>query len=86
MSADGKSLFEGLWDTFSSAVFNAYDAYGWILPALLLTTLLLGVLVLIACAMEDLPIDVEIFDGIGGIFKWTRRWWKGNRSNRSGTK
>jgi hypothetical protein len=54
VSADGKSLFKGLWDTFSSAVFNAYDAYGWILPALLLTILLLGVLVLIACAMEDL--------------------------------
>ena len=44
-------------------------------PALLLTILLLGVLVLIACAMEDLPIDVEIFDGIGGIFKCTHRWW-----------
>ena len=80
MSADEKSLLEGLWDTFSSAVFNAYEGYGWILPALLLTILLLGVLALIACAMEDLPLDIEIFDGIGGIFKWTRRWWKGNRS------
>ncbi len=79
MSVDDKSLCEGLWDTFSSAVFNAYDGYGWILPALLLTILLLGVLVLIACAMEDLPFDVEMFDGIEGIFRWTRRWWKGNR-------
>ena len=80
MSADEKSLLEGLWDTFSSAVFNTYDGDGWILPALLLTILFLGILVLIACAMEDLPIDLEIFDGVGGIFRWTRRWWKGNRS------
>jgi hypothetical protein len=79
VSADEKQLFEGLWDTFSSAVSNAYDGYGWILPAVLLTILLLGVLALIAYAMEDLLIDVEIFDGIGGIFRWTRRWWKGNR-------
>lgn len=79
MSADEKQLFEGLWDTFSSTVSNAYDGYGWILPAVLLTILLLGVLALIAYAIEDLPIDVEIFDGIGGIFRWTRRWWKGNR-------
>ncbi len=79
MSADEKSLFDGVWDTFSSAVFNAWDGYGWILPALLLTLLLLGVLVLIAWAMEDFPIDVDIFDGIGGIFRWTRRRWKGDR-------
>ncbi len=81
MSADEKSLFAGLWDTFSSAAFNAYDGYGWILPALLLTILLLGVLVLVACAIDDLPIDVEIFQGIGCIFKWTRRWWRGDRSD-----
>ena len=80
MSTDERSLLEGLWDTFSSAVFNLYDSYGWILPALLLTTLLLGVLALVAYAMEDLPIDAEVFDGIGGIFRWTRHWWKGNRS------
>jgi hypothetical protein len=61
-------------------VFIAYDGHGWILPALLLTILLLGILVLIACAMEDLPINVEMFDGVAGIFRWTRRWWKGNRS------
>jgi hypothetical protein len=79
VSADEKSLFDGVWDTFSSAVFNAWDGYGWILPALLLTLLLLGVLVLIAWAMEDFPIDVDIFDGIGGIFRWTRRRWKGDR-------
>lgn len=79
LSADEKSLLEGLWDAFTSGVINVYDGYGWIIPALLLTILLLGVLVLIAYAVEDLPIDVEIFDGIGGIFKWTRRRWKGSR-------
>jgi hypothetical protein len=64
----------------SSAAFNAYDGYGWILPALVLTILLIGVLVLIASAIEGLAIDVEIFQGIGGIFKWTRRWWSGDGS------
>lgn len=76
-----KSLFEGLWDTISSAMFNVFDSYGWIIPAVLLTMLLLGILVLISYAMEDLPIDAEIFDGVGGIFRCTRRWWKGNRSD-----
>ena len=80
MSTDQKPLFEGLWDTLSSMVFNVYDGYGWILPALLLTILLLGVLALVAYAIEDLPIDAEVFDGIGAIFRWTRRWWKANRS------
>lgn len=65
---------------FTSAVFNVYASYGWILPALVLTIFLLGVLLLIAYAAEDLPIDGEIFDGIGSIFKWTRRWWKRGRS------
>jgi hypothetical protein len=27
VSADEKTLFEGLWNKFSSAVFNAYDGY-----------------------------------------------------------
>jgi len=79
VSADEKSLFDGLWDTLSSAVFNAYDAYGWIIPALLLTILLFAIVVLIAYAMEDIPIDVEIFHGVGAIFKWTRRRWRGDR-------
>ena len=79
MSAGEKSLFEGLWDTCSSAVFNVYDGYGWIFPALLLTALLVGVLILIAYATEELPIDGELFNGIGGIFKWTRARWNGNR-------
>jgi len=80
VSADEKSLFAGLWDALSSAVINAYDAYGWILPALFLTVLLLAILVVIAWAAEDLPFEIEIFDSVGGIFKWARRCWRGNRS------
>jgi hypothetical protein len=78
VSADEKPLLDGLWDSFSLVVFNSYDSYGWILPALLLTILLLGVLLLFAWATEDLPIDVGIFETVSDIFKWSRRRWKGN--------
>jgi hypothetical protein len=76
VSADRKSVLEALWETFSSAVSTAYDVYGWIVPALLLAFLFLGVIGLIACAVEDAPFDIEVFQGDGGIFRWTRRWWR----------
>jgi hypothetical protein len=79
VSADGGSQLEGIWDAFASAVFNLIDSYGWILPAVALSILFLGLIVLVAWCLEDLPFEPEIFDGIGGIFRWTRKWWKDSR-------
>ena len=75
MSTDGGSQLESLWNAAACAVSNAIDAYAWIIPALFLTALLLVVIGLIAWAMEDIPFNLEIFQGIGGIFRWARRHW-----------
>lgn len=77
MSADGGSPLDGLWDSISSAVVSFVDAFGWILPALVLTILFLGLIALVAFWLDDLPFDFEILQGVGGIFRWTRRWWRG---------
>jgi hypothetical protein len=42
VSADGNSQFESLWNTAAAAVFNAIDAYGWVVPALVISLLFLG--------------------------------------------
>jgi len=65
----------------ATAVFNVYDAYGWVILAVLLSVLLLGVLALPAWALEDLPVDAEVFQGFGGIFRWTRKWWREERAS-----
>jgi hypothetical protein len=62
-------------------VLNALDAFGWIIPALALTVLLLGAIALVAWCLEDLPFEPEIFDAIGGIFRWTRESWRGQRAD-----
>jgi hypothetical protein len=77
VSADGRSQLDGLWDSLSTAVMNAIDGYAWILPALVLTALFFGLIVLIAWCTEDLPFELDIFEIVGGIFKWTRKWWRG---------
>jgi hypothetical protein len=79
VSTGGNSQLEGLWDAAATVVFNVYDAYGWVIPAVLLSLLLLGVLVLLAWALEDLPVDAEILQGFGGIFRWTRKRWRDRR-------
>jgi hypothetical protein len=81
MSTDGNSQLERLWDAAASIIFNAIDAYGWIIPAVLLSILLLGLIALVAWWLEDLPLDPEILQGFGGIFRWTRKWWRDSRSN-----
>jgi len=75
VSVDGNSYFESLWDSMACSVGNVIDAYGWIVPALLLTVLLLGVIVLIGSFFEDFPVELPILEGIGGIFKWARERW-----------
>jgi len=81
VSTEGNSFLEGLWDAAASTLFNVYDAYGWVIPALLLSLLLLVVLALLAWALEDLPVDVEVLQGFGGIFRWTRKWWREGRGS-----
>ena len=78
MSADGSHL-ESLWDSISSTVLNAWDGFGWIIPAVVLTILLLGAILLVAWWLEDIPFEPEVFNGIDGIFKWTRKSWRGGR-------
>jgi hypothetical protein len=69
---DSYSQLERLGDADGSVVLNVLDAYGWIVPAVLMTILLLGVVILIAWALEELPFELPVFEGIGGIFKWSR--------------
>jgi hypothetical protein len=75
VSTDGNSFLESFAAATATWVSTVIDNYGWILPALFLTALLLGVIVLVAWIAEDIPFDVEIFQGIGGIFKWARTQW-----------
>jgi hypothetical protein len=72
VSTDGNSYLEGLWNSTACALCNAIDAYGWIIPALLLTALLLGALFLIGLLLEDCPIDPDLPGGICGVFKWAQ--------------
>jgi hypothetical protein len=75
VSTDGNSYFENLWNTATCTFCNVIDAYGWIVPALFLTVLLIGVIALFAWIAEDIPFDLEIFQSVGGIFKWARSQW-----------
>jgi hypothetical protein len=75
VSADGKSILEGICDTLCSGVFGFYDAYGWIVPAVLLTALLFALMIFLCWALEDIPTELEIFRARGAIFKWARSRW-----------
>ncbi|MFZ1086207.1 MAG: hypothetical protein WAN35_14680 [Terracidiphilus sp.] len=74
MSVNGDWRVNELWDSAASVIFNVYDAYGWIVPAVFLSLLFLLVIGFIAWAAEDLP--VECLEGFGGIWRWVRRWWR----------
>ena len=75
MSSSGNSQLEGLRDAAASAIFSAFDTYGWVIPAALLVVLLLGACILISVWTDGLEIDFPIFESAGGIFRSTRRWW-----------
>lgn len=83
MSSDGGSQLEQLCDTAASAAFSVYDAYGWMVPALLLSVLFLGLLALLCWALEDLPLEPEILRGFPGIFRWSRRVWQNGRDGKT---
>jgi hypothetical protein len=84
--ADSDSGFEAMWNAAVSAILNAFDAYGWIVPATLLAVLFLGVFLLLCWWMEDLPFELPVFEGVGGIFKWMRSTWQAERGSYSITK
>jgi hypothetical protein len=70
---DANSQFDGLWDTCAAAILNAWDAYSWVLPALLLTLLFFGVFALICFALEDLDLDASLIEAPVAIFRWSRK-------------
>jgi hypothetical protein len=83
MPADSDSGFEALWNATVSATLNAFNAYGRIVPATLLTALFLVAIGLCCWWMEDLPFGLPVAEGVGGIFKWMRSTWQAERGGYS---
>jgi hypothetical protein len=86
LPTDSNSGFEALWNSTSSAVFNVFDTYGWVVPATLLAVLFLLAIGLLCWWMEELPFELPVFEGVGGIFKWMRSAWQAERGGYSLTK
>jgi len=78
MGSDGSSQLVAMWDASVAAITNTLDAYGWIVPAILTTLLYLGLIALFCWLVEDLPVELPVFEGVGGIFKWMRASLRGN--------
>src|SRR4051812_47386337 len=76
MPIDGNSQLESLWDTCAAAVLNTYDAYGWLLPALLLTFLFFLIFAFVCWALDDIPLDLPLLKGPAAIFRWCRKRWE----------
>ena len=74
MSADGSSQLESFWNTAVAGIFNFYDMYAWLAPALALWLVLLGLVVLFAFTFDDVP--PELVHGFSGTFRWAWRRWK----------
>ena len=72
MGSDGSSQLVAMWDASVAAITNTLDAYGWIVPAILTTLLYLGLIALFCWLVEDLPVELPVFEGVGAIFKWMR--------------
>jgi hypothetical protein len=78
MGADGNSQLVAMWDAAVAAITNTFDAYGWIVPAVLISVLLIALLGLVGYLTEDLPFDADVFNVFPAIFKWMRESWQGN--------
>jgi hypothetical protein len=76
VSGDGNSQVDGLKDAVASTVFNAVDAYGWVVPATLLTVLFIAALTLLCWVMDDLPLDLPVISGPRSIFREMRALWR----------
>jgi hypothetical protein len=76
---DANSQLDGLWDTCAAAILNTWDAYSWVLPALLLTLLFFGVFALICFALEDLDFDASLIEAPVAIFRWSKKTFQSQR-------
>jgi hypothetical protein len=76
---DANSQLDGLWDTCAAAILNTWDAYSWVLPALLLTLLFFGVIALICFALQDLDFDTSLIEAPVAIFRWSRKTFQSQR-------
>jgi hypothetical protein len=79
----GNAQVAGFWETITTALGDVILAYGWILPALALTALLIGVYALLCFMVEDV-VEIPIFSMVRRIFHRSRRDWIADR--RSGTR
>lgn len=78
----GNAQAAGFWETLTSALSEFVDVYGWILPALLLTALLIAGIALLCFFLDDLPLEVPIIRVGRRIFRSTRRNWISARRSR----
>lgn len=77
MSGESRSLIGGLLDSATSVVFSAYEAYGWIVPATVVTVLFFAVFVFLCWLLEDIPLEFDVFTAPRSIFNWTHKRWVG---------
>jgi hypothetical protein len=83
MGVEGNSQLVAMWDAAVAAITNSFDAYGWVVPAILVTLLYLCLIALFCWWLEDLPFELSVFEGVGGIFKWMRISWREQTSGRT---
>jgi hypothetical protein len=80
LSYDDSSQLEGLWNTTANAVIDTYNAWGWVMPAILLTALFVVVCLLLIGLVSSLHLECfadlspEV-EPISAIFSWTRKEW-----------
>jgi uncharacterized membrane protein YqgA involved in biofilm formation len=77
VSGESRSLLGGLLDSAASVVLTAFETYGWIVPASLLTILFFAGLVVLCWMLDDLPLEFEVLTAPRSIFDWTRKRWVG---------
>ena len=82
MLLDGKYQLEGLDTALGSAINNVFTPLAWIIPAIFLSALLIVFLGFIGSLIGDCPLDIELLDCFGGIFKFARDSW-GNEQGES---
>lgn len=78
MPTDGSSQIDSLWDSCATFVLSAYDAYGWVVPALLLTLLFFTLIAAICWALDDI-VEAPVLEGPRAIFRWCRQNWEPQR-------
>jgi hypothetical protein len=86
MGADGNSQLETMWDAVTAAIATGFNAYGRIVPAILVTLLYLSLIGLFCWWLEDIPFELPVFEGVGGIFRSIRTSWHKGTSDRTLTR